>query len=139
LFFSIGAKFDYYIIKNKIMRTLTYYDPLEMMERILTNPLSNISLAEKISYKISEEEESFILKMPLPGLTREDVGIELTGNILTIAGKKTDLSWTSDFEKRFRLPESVNPDGIHCKLENGVLFLTIEKKKESLPRKISVG
>jgi HSP20 family protein len=121
------------------MRTFTYYDPLEMMERILTNPLSNNLTGEKISYKISEEEKSFTLKMPLPGLTRENVEIEVTSNILTITGKKTDLSWTSDFEKRFRLPESVNPDEINCKLENGVLFLTIEKKKESLPRKISVG
>lgn len=120
------------------MKTLTYYDPLEMMERILTNPLSSNLVSEKISYKITEEDESFTLKMPLPGLTRKDIGIEVTGNILTITGKKTDLSWTSDFEKRFRLPDSVDPEEIDGKLENGILLISIRKKKESLPRKISV-
>jgi HSP20 family protein len=120
------------------MRTLTYYDPLEMMERILTNPLSNNLLSEKISYRITEEDESFVLKMPLPGLTKKDVEIEVTDGILTISGKKTDLSWTSDFEKRFRLPDSINHEEIDGKLENGILFLKIQKKKESLPRKILV-
>lgn len=120
------------------MKTLIYYDPLEMMGKILTNPLSDNVIYEKISYKITEDDQSFILRMPLPGLAEKDVTIEVTENILTITGKETDLSWTSDFEKKFRIPDSANSDEIDGKLENGILLLTIRKKKESLPRKISI-
>jgi HSP20 family protein len=116
------------------MDILTYYHPLEMMDRILSDQI----LAEKTSYKITEESDSFFLKMPLPGLTKKDLEIEVSGGILSISGKKTDFSWTEDFQKRFRLPDSVDTDSVEAKLENGILILTIQKKKESIPRKISV-
>jgi HSP20 family protein len=42
------------------------------------------------------------------------------------------------FERRFSLPEAVNPEGIEAELDDGVLHLTLVKKPEAQPKKIAV-
>ena len=42
------------------------------------------------------------------------------------------------FYRRFALPESANPDGIGASGKNGVLEITIPKRPETTPRRISV-
>lgn len=116
------------------MEIYTYYHPLEMMDKILSNPL----IHEKLSYKITEEDSYFTLKMPVPGLTKKDIEIEISKDVLSIVGKKTEFSWTEDFNKKFRLPDSVDSDSIEAKLENGILLISLQKRKESQPKKILV-
>jgi len=42
------------------------------------------------------------------------------------------------FYRRFALPESANPDGIAASGKNGVLEISIPKRAESTPRRITV-
>ena len=42
------------------------------------------------------------------------------------------------FYRRFALPESANPEGISASGRNGVLEITIPKRAETTPRRISV-
>lgn len=117
------------------MNITTYYHPLEMMERILSNQLT----VEKNGYKIEEEDQSFLLKIPLPGLSKKDITIEVSSGVLSISGKKTDSSWFGDFTKKFKIPLSVDPNEVGAKMEEGILTINLAKKKESLPKKIVVS
>ena len=53
-------------------------------------------------------------------------------------GKNNGSDWTSDFSKKFRLPDSVDGKKIEAKLENGILKLRVPKRKESISKKVEI-
>jgi HSP20 family protein len=98
-----------------------------------------------------EHEESLVLKADLPGLTEDDVQIEVRDNVLTISGeRKAEHSEQQNgyyrversfgrFSRSLALPQGVNADGINAAFENGVLEVTIPKPEERKPRRIEIG
>ena len=40
-----------------------------------------------------------------------------------------------NFEKKFRLSDKLNQEEIHAEVNNGILKITIQKKKEAIPVK----
>ena len=117
------------------MEKYKIYHPLEMMERILSN---KIGLDEKVEYQVTEKDDSYLAEFLVPGYTQKDLSIEVNESILTIEGKKNDSEWTSDFSKKFRLPDSVNGKNLEAKIENGILKLRVPKRKESVSKKIEI-
>lgn len=97
---------------------------------------------------IKEDEATVIIKAELPGLTREDIVVELDDNILTISGEKknerseidikyyrTEIGY-GKFTRSFRIPEYVDNEHIQAKCKDGILEisipkLTISEKKSS--------
>ena len=100
---------------------------------------------KKPEMNVSKTENEYIIELSVPGLSKEDIKIELDDDILTIKGKKkigktdkktnyfySEFSY-SGFERSLTLPEDtdkVNKDIINAKYENGVLTLTIPRVKE---------
>ncbi|MBA3443531.1 MAG: Hsp20/alpha crystallin family protein [Gemmatimonadales bacterium] len=88
--------------------------------------------------------------MELPGVNSDDVRLSLENNILTIRGeKKHDSEDTSErvhrfertygvFERTFVLLNTIDPEKIEARYENGVLFVTIPKAERAKPREIRV-
>jgi len=84
-----------------------------------------------------------VMRADLPGIKKEDVNIDITGNILTISGenKKEDkIEGDSyyrfershgSFYRSFDLPEGVDAGKVKAHLENGVLELRIPKAEEA--------
>ena len=89
----------------------------------------------------------------IPGLTREDIDIEVKDMILTIAGKKNGVVENpegtylyrelkhSSFRRSFNLNDGLKTDDIKAKFENGILEVTIPKleKVEDEVQKIEIG
>jgi HSP20 family protein len=97
----------------------------------------------------SEKELKFIAD--LPGLTEEDVQVELQDNVLSIRGKretakdeKTDdyvlceRSYGS-FERRFTVDAKAQPDKIKAEFEKGILTVSVPKTQLAKPTKIAVS
>ncbi|MBU0488366.1 MAG: Hsp20/alpha crystallin family protein [Bacteroidetes bacterium] len=96
---------------------------------------------------ISETAEAFRVELVAPGYKRDDLLINLEKNMLTVSSvqkeekedKREDENvkyymrefGVSQFERRFRLPESVDSEKIKALYDNGVLTLTIPKKDEA--------
>jgi HSP20 family protein len=118
------------------MLNTTIYSPLEMMERILSNQNSLVPTRE---YFIREEDKYYSIEIPVPGYKNKDVSVELEGNTLVIEGTGNDSHWTQDFIKRFKIPNSVNSDKIKAVINDGVLEISLDKREESLPRKIKIS
>lgn len=96
---------------------------------------------------VFETEKDFRVEMLLPGFAKEDVQISFHKNLLSVKVDKKDSEEKKDaykyehrefgafnFEKTFKVPNSVNIDGIDAKFENGILNLVLPKKEEALEK-----
>lgn len=87
-----------------------------------------------------ENDDDYRLEIAVPGLTKDDIEINLDDSILTISHEKKEeddgFYFTNSFEKRYTLPNDVNAKGIAAKIENGVLVATIPKDKKKIKQRL---
>jgi HSP20 family protein len=98
-----------------------------------------------------ESDEHFILTADLPGMTENDVSIEVERNVLTISGeRKTEHEAKKDgyyrierstgaFSRSLTLPEGVDADAVMAKFANGVLEIRIPKPVQAQPRRVQIA
>jgi HSP20 family protein len=91
-----------------------------------------------------------VVKATLPGVRREDVSIDITGDTLTIRGeakaeeeiKREDYLYQErrygSFSRSVVLPGGLKTDKADATIEDGVLTLTIPKAEEVKPKAIRV-
>jgi HSP20 family protein len=97
-----------------------------------------------------ETDDHFVLRADLPGLSEEDVSIELEDNVLTVAGERkpehedqregfyrVERSF-GQFRRSLTLPDGVDPEGIGATFEKGVLQVRIPKPEERKPRRVAI-
>ena len=101
---------------------------------------------------IYEEDNAIVLKAEVPGLTKDEITIEVHDGTLTIKGEKheekeekTKLFHRAErtygaFQRSFRLPETVDADAIKANFRNGLLELSLPKIEKKVPeaKKIEV-
>lgn len=95
------------------------------------------------------DDEGYTVLADVPGMSAEDVRIELEDGILTlqaqpeaeIEGKGRAL-WrerpTGAFSRRLQLREVIDQESIEAWVEDGVLTVRLQKAEEARPRKIEV-
>ncbi len=98
-----------------------------------------------------EADDHFVLKADLPGLSEDDVAIEVQDNVLTISGsrdaehERKEKGWYrlersyGSFSRSLTLPDGVDADQVEAKFDRGVLEIHIPKPEERKPRRISIG
>ena len=97
-----------------------------------------------------EEGDHYVLRADVPGVSEDDVKVELEDNVLTISGERKsereqrkngyyriERAW-GRFARSLTLPEGVDADGIKARFENGVLEVTIPKPAERKPRRVAI-
>jgi HSP20 family protein len=103
---------------------------------------------------IKEDEKQFHITAELPGIEKSNTKITLNDdNVLSIKGKKERLTETDDksdstflkveraygeFTRSFQLPDNILTDTISAKFENGILFITIDKKEPTKPKEVEI-
>lgn len=99
---------------------------------------------------IAEQDNEYVVKVELPGVSKEDVKITLESNILTIRGeKKQEKNSKEDnyhrmertygsFQRSFTLPTTVKNDKIDAVYKEGILTVTLPKAEEAKPKQIEV-
>jgi len=104
------------------------------------------------SVNVEETKDELVLTAELPGLTEENVSIELENNVLSISGEKTEERTEGDEERRyhlwerrygsfqrsFTLPRTVKAEDIRARFDKGVLRITLPKLPEAKGRKIQI-
>ena len=85
------------------------------------------------------------VRAELPGLTREDINIELVNGYLSINGtrKVTDddgkVTESIALNRSIAVPEAVLADKISAEMKDGILRLTLPKAAAVKPRKIAIN
>ncbi len=99
--------------------------------------------------RITEEDESITISAVMPGISAEDIDIQLVDNSLFIRGeKKEDYEnhpyirrerFFGGFKKSIKLPFRVNSGEIKADLSEGILKIRLTKSEEAKPKKIQIS
>ena len=91
-------------------------------------------------YRIDNEKDRVILKVPAWGYKKEDIQITLEDGILEIKEKeqKESKSFKAKLGYQYRIPGSFKVKGISAKLEDGILQVDIEKDIEKYNKEIII-
>ena len=104
-----------------------------------------------IRVEVKESNDAYTVHAELPGVKKEDIAVEIDGDVVTIAAEVKRESEAKDGEKvlrserfygkterRFALPTEVDEAKVEAKFADGVLELALPKKAPSV-RKIQVN
>ena len=99
---------------------------------------------------IFDKAGSIIIHAELPGITKDDVSIEIKENVLTLKGERVEVKQVSEdkyfrkersfgsFYRAFTLPSTINPENIKATFKDGVLEIEIPKPKEEKPKNVKI-
>ena len=102
------------------------------------------------STDIYETKDSYVFKIEIPGIKKDDIEIDLKENILSISGEKKEdseikkenyhrvESFCGSFSRSFTIPKDINPKKIEATLKDGILELKIGKADEIKAKKIQI-
>ena len=132
-------------------------DPVEVMVTLFDNaPASSFArdahAVARTSVDWKETSSEHVFKADLPGLRKEDVQVQVEdGRTLSISGQRKEEqvqrtdTWhhversSSQFMRKFRLPENANVDHITAKVDSGVLTVVVPKaEKKNETRRIEI-
>jgi HSP20 family protein len=100
---------------------------------------------------VTVSDGDLVLTLDLPGLTADDVAIELVDGFLTVRGERKrpqlakGTSWVhserafGSFERRIAVPKGVDADAIMASMDNGVLSLIVPKPDRLKPKTIEIA
>ncbi|MGL1931330.1 MAG: Hsp20/alpha crystallin family protein [Desulfotalea sp.] len=97
-----------------------------------------------------EDEKKVSVQALLAGVSKENIDVNIEGNILTIKALRsisecegyrvcTKQRPTFEAERKFRLPTDVDKDAVEANFKAGVLSLEIAKVKSVQPKKIVIN
>ena len=117
------------------------------IDRLFETALGDITapaFEHRFLVDLYEDKDNTYVRAELPGLTREDINIELADSYLSINGtrKVTDddgkVIESIALNRSIAVPEAVQADKISAAYENGVLTVTLPKQEEVKPKKITI-
>jgi HSP20 family protein len=95
-------------------------------------------------------DNSVVVTAELPGVTRDDVALNLQDDVLTLEGKREpkqqheNLNWQrrersyGNFSRVVQLPFRVDPEKVQARFNNGVLEIELERLEADRPKKIEI-
>lgn len=99
----------------------------------------------RFAVDLYEDKDNTYVRAELPGVNRSDINVEMVEDYLTItAARKTPAAEgkgeeSFSFSRSITIPEAVQADKVHAAYEDGVLTVTLPKREEAKPRKITVA
>jgi HSP20 family protein len=128
----------------RVMDELLRWDPYGTMER------AGVGTDFLPSFDVKETKDAYVVEADLPGVKEDNVEISVTGNVLQITGRREQETrdegdqWFvversyGQFARSFSLPEGADPENVKADMKNGVLKISIPKRPEVQPRRISL-
>jgi HSP20 family protein len=100
---------------------------------------------------VQENDNAFVFTLEMPGLTRENIEVNVEGDTLVVKGSKSDTTESAEdkghvhrefsasrFERTIHVGDAVDTEHITAKMQDGVLTITLPKRVEKVGRKIDV-
>ena len=98
-----------------------------------------------------ETDEHLVLKADLPGLSKDDVNIDIKDGVLTVSGERKSEHEDKGkgyyrverafggFSRSLSLPEGIDAERVTADFADGVLEVRIPKPEERKPHRVSIG
>ena len=100
-----------------------------------------------LGVNIREEDEAYVLSALVPGLTADDLNIQILDDVVRIEGeyKQDENQYLmqelphGSFTRTLRLPVAIDANHVEAKIADGVLTLTLPKAESAKPKKIKIN
>ncbi len=149
-----------YLIKRN---SQNYSDPFNLLadlqedfNRIFSGSLRRVRDQEGVSgffapdIELSEDSSQYVLKADLPGVSKDEVSLNFTGNVLEIKGSRkvererkekgiyhSECRYGS-FQRVIEFPTEVQSDKAKATYKDGVLELVVPKSESAKPKQIQI-
>jgi len=99
---------------------------------------------------VAETEKEIVLHAELPGMKKDDIDIQLTGDTLTLRGERQRQSSTRGenfhrierqygaWQRIFQIETPIDTQGVSAEYEEGVLTVRLPKQVAPQPRQIEI-
>lgn len=140
------------------MNRLTVYDPFaEVFPELFRNFMQPArgeqrATAIEIRVDVRETEKAYVVHADIPGVKREDINVDVDGNVVSISAEVKRENEVKEGEKvlrteryrgamtrSFSLGSEIDEGQASARYENGVLELTLPKKATASARRLTVS
>ena len=121
--------------------------PFDLFERLE----QQLATAERVpNAEILDNETAYIVRLELPGVTRDSIDVKATDRNLVISAERPAPSQDNDsapllsefrsgtWSRSFRFPHSLNRDALKATYRDGILEITAEKAVEHTSVSVTV-
>jgi HSP20 family protein len=135
----------------RAIRDLFRWDPFREMAPIFQGFPAFDRPEWNPSFDVTEDKDSYLFKVDVPGVKKEDLEISTTGNRLEISGKRAAEKATTSqtvytyerqygsFVRSFTLPDGADLEHAKSELKDGVLTLVIPKLPGAQAKKVPIS
>lgn len=140
------------------MKTVVRVNPIseiramdEMFERLFGRTPIASPTATNLPLDIFERDGKFIVRASVPGISPENLDVQVEDNVLTIRGEisheyegedvkvyRREVSYGS-FARSIRLPENLNFEKVDAEFSNGLVTISIPRLEEVKPKALKVN
>ncbi len=130
----------------------TFIDPFRFFDDFFTPTGFREGRRPDFRTDITDEGDHYLLEADLPGFRREDIHLELAGNLLTLRAERRLRHSDEEKERTYIRSErswgvytrsydvtGVAQDKIKSRYEDGVLTVTLPKKEQDSPKKVELS
>ena len=101
----------------------------------------------RLPVNVREEDEVFSLNAVVPGLTADDIDIQIVEDVITIEGEyKSDESTflmqeipDGKFHRSLRMPAELDANKAEAEIKNGILTVRVPKAEHVKPKQIKIN
>jgi len=115
----------------------------------LLRPVTRAAAWSRARMDVAESEKSYQLAIELPGIPKDSIQVSVYENTVTITGEAAAPqeeagSWLlrersyGKLTRNIQLPEAVDDTASEAKYADGVLYLTLQKKRASQIKRLTV-
>lgn len=121
--------------------------PRELEEMLARTPALSQAAQWSPQIEVFERDGNLVVYADLPGVRRDDVEVNVDGDVLTIRGerrqehreteggyRRTERSYGTFF-RQIPLPDGVDPDDVRASYENGVLEVVVPSPRPDQQRR----
>ena len=105
----------------------------------------------QIKVDVKETDQGYTVQAEVPGVAKEDIQVSVDGNVVTLSAevKQSDTQASDEkllrseryygsVSRSFQLPADIDRDTAKAKYDNGVLTLTLPKKKSGASQRLAI-
>ncbi|HJU06405.1 MAG TPA: Hsp20/alpha crystallin family protein [Nitrospiraceae bacterium] len=131
--------------------TLTTYSPFDV-DALLNEALRTVNGKGTWAPACNafEDEHGYQVHAAVPGIDRKDIEIVMEDGVLTLKGERKDEATDSKrayfsreigvgaFSRSFKLPTDADPNKVSASYKEGMLTISVAKREEAKPRRITI-
>lgn len=123
-----------------------FFRPLRSLTFEGETPLSDIKI------DVSESDTAYTVKAEIPGVDKNDIDVKIDGNVVSISAKaerNKELKegervirrerYSGMISRSFSLANDIDEGASSAQYQDGVLSLTLQKKKDAPQKRLQIG